>query len=421
MVGQEQLFVPTPGLENKLQFSESIAYRFILPNGNALDGENLDIGDGLQMGGPSDVDKLPINPKTLPSGSSIGYRSEDPEDVKRFCGLAKSHGFQEVWLQTYNPRALSAALESGLTVDLVLKPWKILPGEAGDPDLNVLGQTGAELNEVAEARIDFGTGQTWWFENSFSPAGPDMSAHWRRLVSLASDKKIRSVILLDAIPGGYQGNFINEDWNRIDHRPFFYNGVELPKSVKDLAPDVYNFGFALDVRLKSLRRFGIDPIDLEWPARHSSYVGVPFFESGPSGARGYPACHFNDGDALDVCHEIEKLRFDDAKDGLRQLFQALAVDNHPILFQHQHRDPSSYSKSADYQFGPPSALENVFSQDRDQSEMVTISPALAEDSRGEIRYTLPIKPSKPTCIDFSEVPIHRLGIYFDQFFKVSKH
>ena len=411
-----QTWLPNDALRDQVHYHVSIGYRFVMPDDTPLGSQSLDIDSGsLTTGGaPVNPPKLPMDGNKLTLGSAAGSRSDDPAAVGQFCSLAKAHGFHRVWIETREPKAVAAALDSGLAVDLVVRPWAMLPGEVGETDVNVFGQAGGDLNLIPLARMNFPYHQTWTFTTSFSPADPDLSGHWVRLAPLLSTRGIRRLILMDAIPGGY-AHAEDSDYDRIRTGPVTFNGAQVLKSLRDLAPTVYEFGYTTLLRTAALRKFGIDPIDLEHPFRRSSLAAIPFFEEGESPDYPYPHAHLKMNGTLEDFVQFEQMRYSAALTGLKECLKRLAVGGAPIWLQYPPRD-GEYGRSP-ICIGPASLLDDKYSMDRDTEEVVAVNPLTAENERGEIEYAIPCQFNKPVCFDFSDVPVHRLKSYFDYMFK----
>ncbi|MDR3692070.1 MAG: hypothetical protein P4L46_22005, partial [Fimbriimonas sp.] len=416
--GKSQM-IPDPALRDKIHLKVTIRYRFILPNGIVLDSEALDPFSNSMISVGPQVEKvtLPLDSSLLKLGSSAGYRSDDPDAVSRFCELAREHGIGEVWIETRRPQVIDAALASGLIIDLVLRPWQILPGERSEIDRTVLGQTGGQLNQIPTARLDLAADQSYFFADSFSPA-VDLPDHWTRLLGLASKRGIHRLILMDPIPEGYRHSD-STDYERISQGQEISNGVPVPKNLRDLVPNIGEFGYTTSLRLTCLRKFGVDPIDLEHPFRRGPYSPIPYFGEGQMGQFEYPRMRFGENDELTAFVMIERMRNDLALSALKKAVDRLAEAGHPIWLQYEsylherHRSP--------LEFGPSSALTDRFSQERDSSEMITINPLTAEDSSGAWVFSIRCVLDKPMCFDFSDVKLARLPVYFDRVFRKAKN
>jgi len=415
----EQTLIPDPNLQDKIHLQVTVGFRYIMPNGIALESQPLNLDSGSVQYGSSNQPPaiLPMDASKLPTGCSVGYRTDDVAAVKQFCDEAKQHGIKAVRIETKKPQVIEAAVASGLTVDLVVRPWEMLSGDVGEFDRNAIGQSGSELNQIPAARIDYSHNETSWFTTSFAPASTGLDSHWSRLATLAGNKQIRRVILMDPIPIGYDHDY-QTDYDRIQSGGIYINGVLIPKSLHDLVPDVFQFGYTVALRLECLRKFGMDPIDLEHPFRRAPFARIPFFEVGDFWDSTFPNGRNMESDLLGIYSKFQKLRNDAAMSGVHQAIDRLSVAGHPIWLFYAGRREDRYRSPL--RLGPASALGERFSQDRDAEEIITVNPLTAEEANGTLNYILSIQLDKPTCFDFSDVPLSRLSGYFEWMFKSAK-
>lgn len=410
-----QHWVPDPEKLHQVHYAVSVSYRFILPNKQIIDSQPLDLDRGVQYGGaPAPKAHFPLDTATLPAGSTVGYATENPEDAKAFCALAKDHGFKTVWMETTNPDVLKTVEDSGLGVNLILRPWRRFKGENGEVDVNVLGQSGADLNEIPVARMDYGRNVTWTYSDSLSPAASDLTAHWDRLVRLASDKRLHGVLLLDVIPGGYDGPS-ERDYEGVPTEPLYYNGQPVSRNLSDLVRLVYEFGYTPALRLALLRKAGIDPIDVEPTARKFPFAPLPYFERGPFGNDLYPMTPPGLDETTAAYTAFEKVRNEAAVKAVHRLLERLKVVEHPIWMQFKSGNDNLVQ--IPLTLGPADTFDQPYASEHDSAEILPIEPLVAEDSAGIVQYVLKVKLDKQTCFSFAGVPPKKLNAYFRYFFK----
>lgn len=413
-----QHLVPDPGRLHQVHYVVTVAYRFILPNKRILDSQSLNLNGGVQYGGsPTPKVRLPLDTHTLPGGSTVGYGTENPTDAKTFCELAKAYGFKTVWMETANPEVVQAVADAGLGMNLILRPWRLLKGENREVDLNVLGQSGADLNGIPEARMDYSRNVTWTYSPNLSPASSDLSGHWDRLVRLASDKRLHGILLLDAIPGGYEGPS-SHDYERISTDPLYYNGQPVPRNLKDFVPLIYEFGYTPSLRLALLRKEGFDPIDVEPAVRKFPFAPLPYFEAGPFGNDLYPSIPPSLDEMTGAYTKFEKMRNDWAVKGVHQMLDRFKAVGHPVWMQFKIGDDNMVQ--IPLAVGPASTFDEPYAAEHDTAEILPIEPLNAEAPNGTIRFDLRVNVNKQTCFSFAGVPASKLSSYFGYLFKHSK-
>lgn|GEM_PF-5650977 len=411
-------YVLDPETMNKVHLGLASSYRLILPSGRPLAAESLNFTNGFSGGRPPKTPvSLPIDPAKAKAAYYAGYRTESTENAKAFCALAKSHGLKEIWLETGSPEVIATAKDAGLAVTLIVRPWKALAGESVVPDMNPLGMTGGEFNKIDRARWDSTLNQTWYFPDSIAPGSRDTGDHWARLTRLVADRRVSRVAVIDAVPTGYTGPS-SDDYMQPQTTAMFVNGVEAALSLKDLVPDVYNFGCSVDWRLTGLRKFSVDLLDLDNPHRHAPYMPIPYYDEGPFGNYGYPRPSVGESEIYQAMQALEQMKKDACVKQMAGLLKRWGDAKVPLLVQQPSFDGGSgIMRSCDYEFATNVTVGVGNSGDRDQVELFTVNPINAEQSEGHLVFQLALGDPKPTCLDLSDVPVDRLSVYFNYLFK----
>jgi len=175
---------PTPGvldpaMKGKVSVTFCAGFRFVLPDGRPLGYKLINQEPHTVEAKPDPaVDDSAKDFRQLKFSSVVAFRSDDPATVQQLCESAKKFHIPEIWLDSRSQEAVATAVRSGLTVDLVIRPWRVLPGEScADPDRTVMGSVGSKLNEVPETRIQPLNFRTVTYFDSFSPEDAGLSAH----------------------------------------------------------------------------------------------------------------------------------------------------------------------------------------------------------------------------------------------------
>lgn len=415
--------IPIPELQGQVRISPELGYRFILPDGRPLESQSFrpvtEVSTGSYSGRGSNPPGFPVDPDLFKLGSAVGIKSEDPRSVTQLCDTLKGFKVGEVWLDSTSPPAIQAAIDTGLVIDLIIHPWDVLKGEAcPDPDRNILGMTGTEVNEIPGLRFDPIRQLTFTYSNSFSPADSELPRHWNRLLSLIPQKGIRRVILLDAEPAGYQAPAGNE-FRGVGQ--FRRNGVLIQPGLPSQAPELLEFGYATALRRLFLRKHQIDPIDLK-PA-NSAQVGppAPFFDEPPFGPRRfgtYAKIHFpqrQERRDQAINGDWEALRYSLLNDQLNGLMEKLSQVCSEVLIQ----SPGSRSRPQ------ISSLRSVTTSrrgvdpgaDKRFTSYLSLNPQNSEDEQGNWVNDISLPRDQPFCIDLRDIPAGRFSYYLRHIFK----
>ena len=406
---------PDPTLSGFVKVSPTFGYRFVLPDGRplesrALEKETLQVESGSSA--PADS-SFPVDPKSLLPGSAVGIKSDDPEVVSKLCGMIKAGNVKEVWLDTESQLAIRAVANTGLTVDLVIHPWKVLRGEnCPDPDRNVLGQTGDRLNEVAGVRLDPVTHRTSTFATSFSPASAGLASHWEKLMGLVQSEKIHRVVLLDSEPGGYQAASEAGGWSNLSDGDTDYG-------LKANVPDVAEFGFSNALRLRFLREHRMDPIDLIVSSGKRLSPMLPYFDNlggignmtNPFSGVEYP--EFGGEMPNNIQQDWSTTRHTRADAKLADFVAKLTANSKSVLVERRGE-----------LMGLDAVMPTRWVTSRDQAEkdtkiqLLSVNPLSTEDDHGVLTWKPYIDAKLPLTLDLSEIPIERMPVYLHYIFKL---
>jgi len=242
--------------------TESVSWNFVLPDGRNLLSEGSAIG-ALNGMLPANSAKAtppaarPRRPILLRSGSGTALvcKTDDPSVAAHLPALAQAHGFEEIWVQTWNPKCLvnmiNSAKGDSISVRLVVKPWELPPGTASaDPDVTLLGNTARQVAKLQE--------QTQYWQNAHSmlgwssvevgdsigPTDPFRLSVWRRLVNLTKTPGLTGTVLVQTEPPGYEPT-VSED-------------MYAPKEFMSAG----DFGYTRALRSQFLAANSVDPVDL---------------------------------------------------------------------------------------------------------------------------------------------------------------
>ena len=397
-----------PSFSDKVLLRENFGYRLVLADGRPLEYHPVwpHSQNAIVNGGPPPTE-LPTFFNTLKVGSAVGYRSDDPGAVGSLCGRLKHFGVTELWLETQSAQALQAAIASGIKVDLVVRPWRIMRGESSsDADLNVMGLTGSQINKIQEARVDSsGTLLSTFFDTL--PPGTDLTDHFERLAKLIPKTGLNRIIVLDATPGGYE---------KADPQNRIFGVVRDHPSLQSAVPALYKFGYTVGARLQFIRQNDVDPIDMTVPGR-ATLCPSPYFDQRPfSVFAAHSPVDFPSVQPLDskVLYAWNKEHEDWCTPALNQFLSSLPLPASQVFVR---RPP-------DPRFGGMTSRLVVQSEADDAAgrpgsvTVMTLNPVTCEDGQGNITY----KPDTQLtffeiCFDLSDVPASQVDAYLHYLFK----
>lgn len=252
---------------SKVGLSASIEYRFILPDGQAMQPEG-ELGEPWSFYAPRwripgfGQDAGPPPYSVIPPQDDLATRpaiisAPDPETATQMIDFLRSFGFPQVWLQTTRQDVLQAAIDrckaDSIRLRLVIRPWEL--GEDSNPDdedMTILGETG-EHAAIEESGLDLWKSWTGeWLDlplapyRRVSPSASSLSDRWDRLAKLARTPGVSGIVYDDLLPPGYEG----------EHVDYLHGNQEKPLG------ELVDFGYSVNARLAFLRAHSIDPIDV---------------------------------------------------------------------------------------------------------------------------------------------------------------
>jgi len=424
---QRDVTGPVAELNGKVRVSSAIGYRFELPDGRPL--ENNDFGVfGTRMAEISDYNSnqtdIPSDPKRLPAGSAVGIAGDDPGVVAKLCKQVKAIGASEIWLDSQTPSAIKAAIDSGLKVDLVILPWRILKGERNsEPDRNILGWSGSQLNKLSEARYDTSNLRIDSFADSVSPGAPDLASHWTKLFGIIPKAGIHRFIVLDAEPEGYsQPTNPNVGYSSGG----MIGQAAIQPGLKGQVPGLFEFGYLTDLRLQFLRKHQIDPVDITEPRRVKLGPPDPFFEwpmlmgrrGSPYGNIWFPIVHPAALEGLSqdwqaVRHSFISTQVADLVQRLTPFCSSIYLEGPAPIDRHTFHFAQRVVKSGPWEAIPDWNGDSFVI-------FISMSPQNTENEQGELLWKPFISVRKPFCFDLRDVPTDRFNAYLHYLFNPSK-
>jgi len=395
---------PIESLRDKVRLSTTIGYRFVLPDGRTLEYKEFDSTVVPTRTPTSNGNKLPLDFSKLLPGSAVGIRGNDAAVVAEQCAKLKEFHVPEIWLRSTSSEAIKAAIDSGLKVDLVVNPWRILPGESYDElDRDIMALTGASLEKIPAAKISSMSRQTRIFGDSFSPADPGISNHLNRILELIPRKGLNRIIVEDREPDGYEAPSPGGQTMGI---VMTADGPVLP-GLPESAPGIIDFGYTARLRVAFLRKYRMDPVDL----LRDNYVPLlppaPYFEARPMfnwESYSFPPSPLQDRFPAQRWAEFrhELFKTIEAKlDAELAKFQIPVLANQPKGLDFASAGFISFVETA----------ANIKPEDKHYVRCITVNPLTAEDAEGHFNYTMIPGYLGVICFDLSEVPPSRFNVY----------
>jgi len=359
----------------------------------------------LTLGANFHADNLLHSVETYGARGIEVIKTDDPQVVAKLCETLKEFKISDLWLESLSPQAVKAAIDSGFSVNLVVRPWHAMKNEAcPEPDRNEIGQTGTELNGIPAAKFNPVNRRTESYANSFSPASAESTAHIDRVVKLASIPGIHSIVLLDAEPTGYQAP-VGEANHAVGD--ITINGVLIHPGLQDKTPGLFEFGFTTGMREAFIRAHHLDPVDLDVQVGEHYGPITPYFESAGflTGEFGpYPHTYFP---PIAMSSEGS---LDNAWEGLRrkaflQPYAEVFVEGFSTRAAPTTTSPIWFVAECGTDGKPDSRGETNI-------RYVSINPLNAEDEAGNIDFNVRLLPTDlPFCFDLTEVPSNRYVAY----------
>lgn len=198
-----------------------VFWNFVLPDGRPLEWEES-LGHVQELThdrgpAPDYLSKSEFRTIELRSGSSAAalFKTDDLSVAAKLPELAASHGFEEVWIQTWSGECLKEVLKKAsalhLRARLVLKPWEVPHGKrTSKPDRNILGQTSVQAENLFENSFDWVESSPIWGRPPIGPGtlmapdDPSRDAIWHQLIELSKTDGLSGVVLCDTEPRGYE-------------------------------------------------------------------------------------------------------------------------------------------------------------------------------------------------------------------------
>lgn len=277
-------------------------------------------------------------------------RLEDAADAATAVNLAGSHGFGELWIETHSDAVLKEAVRAAqqvpLKVRLVIRPFEPKPGsKLKDPDLTILGDTGAalEARKVQMPNAGSRSGKAAMMgvltESAtppfyFPPTHVAIESGLREALELAKVAGLSGVVVLGTQPRGYEPGRSREQ-----------SGVYSSERAA-----LHEFGYSIDMRRAFLRLYSADPIDVVPPAlMFTGELRRPFFLD--DALRGLPTS-YNGLDLPIAAVEALTSEWDEYRSKANQKViepflteLAKAAGDVPVMVEARtrlHNDPPSY-------------------------------------------------------------------------------
>ncbi len=273
-----------PLVHDKVAVQSELRYRFVLPDGKALQIEGL-LGTMSQFGTPpgsTPERPAPAVPKGANAEGSVRplvVRLSTVEDAKLAVLVAKAYGFSEIWAEAELPEPLIEAQKGGLPTRLFVRPWSLTTPQT-DSDKTVTGETGHVMAAKQEsdplwAKYVFNRrregypriGPELIHDDLMSPYDPAWPARRNAIATLARTPGLAGVVVAEATPRGYEEK---DDTSTVGayRRPLV---------------ESWGFGYDERQRLAFFRQVGYDPIDLTTEQlNYDVDFDTPYFPRYPS-------------------------------------------------------------------------------------------------------------------------------------------
>ena len=236
-----------------------VLWNFILPDGRSLEWEDsLGYYQSLTREPKPDIDytsRTAVRPIPMRAGSAAAaiFKTDDPSVASKLPALASAHGFEEVWLCTWQTNCLEAAIQSAkslrIRLRLVLRPWEIPAGaKTADPDRTILGYTASQAESVLEGTARWRESSPVWgvppvdMGTLMAPNEKLRSQFWQKLINLSKTTGLEGVVVCDTEPHGYE-----------------------PKSAVyefGSSTRLADFGYSQSLRARFLEENRVDPVDI---------------------------------------------------------------------------------------------------------------------------------------------------------------
>ena len=299
-----------------------VMWNFVLPDGRNLEPEG---SAGYTMSLTRELSpekdrrsKTIVKPIQLSAERSpaLIFKTDDPSLTGKISELAQSHGFKEIWLQTWSADCLKSAVESAksltMPIRLVIRPWESPKGvRLVDVDRNILGESSAQAEDRVENTATWQDLSVSWGIPPFAPGvllgidEPVRSTIWSSLTKLSATDGLDGVVLCDTEPRGYEP---------LTHAPLFGSCQ-------------FDLGYTTMLRSRFLAVQQVDPIDIV-DRRIMAYdkldLSLPYFGDPTEAVLDQPS---------DTLQKWAKLRADANEAAIRALVKQLPI---PMYFQPRH-------------------------------------------------------------------------------------
>jgi hypothetical protein len=391
-----------------VSIENAVLTRWIFPDGRTIKGQPLSSIAGVDTGEQTGKSHhSPLDVSKLAEGSGIEIMPPDASSASKMVTTLISYGFKEVWVDSTDPSVIEAATRAGDGhVDLVIRPWRAVKGEAiANPDLDVLGLTGSQVANLPQGKLNR-TFDFHIFEDTFLPSDPNLKQHWSKVLSLIPKFGVKRLIVLDPEVGGYAPPPRNEVYGgtmtSFEGNQFSFG------SLMQQDPSVNDFGYTLQARLRFLREHDVDPVDLEHrEMRSTGTVDEPDFLMGSL---------FDDDRGTNKYLALWKTErrqlASEALSALTDQLQSLPYEvcvQLPFKENYQNPEPTG-----------PQVMVNVNGK-KVQVDWVPVGPAYSEDANGNLTGALDLDEitNGRGCIDF-RVPPKDFDRYVKHFFALPK-
>jgi len=265
-------------------------WNFVLPDGRPLEWEESlgQTKDLTQREGSANdhMSKTVVKPIHIRNGtaSALLVKTDDPAIASKLSGLAVSHGFEEIWLQTWKLQCLQEAVAAAkalhLRVRLAIRPWEIPAGsKTGDLDRTVLGDSSTQAENFFEGTASWQSASHSWgltpIANGplLAPDSPLLLQVWRGLIELSKTDGLDGVVLCDTEPHGYEPRSINLEFG--------------------MSYYLLDLGYTQSLRGRFLEDNKVDPVDIvDKRLLRNDFkldLGLPFFGDPTYGGMDLPS------------------------------------------------------------------------------------------------------------------------------------
>lgn len=394
-----------------------VLWNFVLPDGRNLEWE-ASAGYTMSLTRAPSLEKdrwskTVVKPIPLHSGSSSALiiKTDDASAASTAPEIARAHGFEEVWIQTWNAETLRSAIDSAkplnIPVRFLIRPWEAPKGvKLMDVDRNILGESSAQVESRVESTAMWkDLSMSWGISPSdpvviFGIDDPRRLSVWSSLAKLSTTSGLKGVVLADTEPRGYEP---------LTHAPLFGSSQ-------------FDLGYTIGLRSRFLAEQHVDPVDIV-DRRIMAYdkldLSLPYFGDPAQTALDQPS---------DTLQKWAKLRADANLEAIEELVKQLPT---PLLFQPRHTKQDtialdgvqaiSWLRGADL---PSGAFDAAFEFESDSVPAAGYfvwpfghPKDPAQISRMYDSLTRRLRTNRGLlAVDMSSVPFEEMPVYLDKWF-----